>query len=369
MTNNIYLVLNNNKADPRSSVSEANKLESRNSDLFHVHKRTIGFSNLFRFLPPVPEEKRNEIGYKDHRKLRTNAGIKDISRHYKHVQGRIVLSKHGPANAMSQGINDALSRDTVLDVESSPTGATRASSAISQENEEDSEDFESQKRTLSHYVKTTDYEQSRIRELKVTIEYSLSARFEDLLICKCISVFLGQISQDGFAWVEKQAAKDYFVCELRAPQFKSFVWYLTFYDDPPLEVDTRHWDLETSRYMCTVLLFSILFPLVIPGVFLRCCYESWNCYWSIWGLRFSVYSLMWKILLVIICPFMLFIWVIGTLLLAFLLIIIRTAFLPFDIWSGWCFMFEDHQWAQWISSIHYRAYYIRALYDDCFHQT
>lgn len=75
-------------------------------------------------------------------------------------------------------------------------------------------------------MKTTDYEQSRIQELKVTIEFCLSERFKDLLICKFICQYLGQISQDEFAWVERQAAEDYFVCELRGPQFKSFIWYL-----------------------------------------------------------------------------------------------------------------------------------------------
>jgi len=360
--NQIYLVLNNNKPEPKTSTGERK---------FDDRRKTAGFSNLFAMLPAVPEEKRQERDCQNRRKSRAKAGIKDISSHYKHVRGRIVLSNHPNTSITSQSSTiEAITGDTVLDVgSSSPVGSLSsrtAPNAFSLNSDDDSEDFDAQSRRLSHYVKTTDYEQSRIRELKVTIEFLLSARFKDLLICKCVSQFLGQISPDEFAWVEQQAAEDYFVCELRGPQFKSFVWYLAFYDDPPLEVDTQHWDLERKRYACTVLLFTLLFPLVIPGVFFRCLYESILSYINIWGIRFSTYSLMWKFLLVIICPFMFFIWMFGTLLLAFLLVFIRTIFIPSDLLSGWSFMCAEHQWAQWISSIHKRAYWIRALYDDCF---
>merc|ERR1719499_89475 len=228
---------------------------------------------------------------------------------------------------------------------------------------DDSEDFVSAERRFSHYVKTTEYEQGRLKELQVTIEYYLQSQFKDIMLVETIFKFLGPLSQDDYEWIGVQAEADYFLNELRWPQYKSFLRYIFFYDDPPVEVDREQWEKESHTYICTVIFFTILFPLVLPCVMLQGCRAS-SSYFSLeLHHYFDSLSLIWKILFMVFAPVVFVLILLAILLSAIFLALVRLLSIPSDIITGWRYMCGEKHWVFWLDSIHNRAEYMRYFYD------
>merc|ERR1719361_750766 len=289
-------------------------------------------------------------------------------RTYKNVRGRLVLTesknKPMPDSTEVQGAT-AIKVD---DFNSPPSlRGSGISSKFTTEDSDDSEDFDSQKRRLSHYIKTNQYEQSRLRELQVTIEVELQKKFYDLLICHAIFQYLGPLSQEDYEWIEYQAAKDYFVNELRGAQYKTFVRYLLLHDIPPLEVDSKQWDDEKGRSFFTVIVFPLFGILTLPITLLRAFYESFTAFKNMWSIKFTTYSCPSKILLVVLSPLICALWVTGTVILSIILVLLRAIYLPLDICTGWRHLCSEHQWAEWISSVHSRTYCMRYIFDFFFY--
>jgi len=254
------------------------------------------------------------------------------------------------------------SEETVRSVGSMTSRDSRAG-LMPESESSDSEDFTSAERRYSHYRKTTEYEQSRLAELKVTIEHTLQTRFKDLLVVKSVFQFLGPLSRADFDWVGIQAESDYFLNELRWSQYKTFLRYIILYDIPPLEVDRDQWDKEFTAYICTVILFTLLFVLVIPGVLITGCQACLNFLRNELVHHWHSLSLIIKMSIILFFPLVLAILLLSAILFIICVLLVRLVNVPCDIAMGWLYMCKEEHWICWLDSIHARAQCMRCLYD------